>query len=400
MNAEKKQLIDTLNTLGGVIIQEFVLVNPLKLTTQELHWAANYLHFRSKIKKKVPAWSDTTYLEPPPAISIEQSSSQQTAEFKAALISGKSCFDLTGGMGIDTYFFSKKFQEVVYVEQRSELVETAQRNFEALGVKNVKIMHGDAEDVLERTHQPIDLIYLDPARRDKHGSKVFFIPDCSPNVSDLLPKLLPKTDNVLIKYAPMLDIKAAIAALKTVYKVFVIAVDNDVKEVLYWIRKPITTEEPPIEAVNLSKENQPAVCSTFGNELATQVSFTTPRTYLYEPNAAVLKAGMFKSVARLHNLSKIASNTHLYTSDDLKDNFPGRSFRVTKVEKFNKKQLKKALNGQYVNISCRNFPLKPDVLKQLFNFKDGGEAYLFFTQNQLNEKIVIFTHKISNEETL
>ncbi len=303
-------------------------------------------------------------------------------------------------MGIDTYFFSKKFQEVVYVEQRADLVDVAKQNFKALGVENVKITHGDAEKVLDTIEQSIDLIYLDPARRDKHGGKVFFIADCSPNVSDLLPKLLSKTDNVLIKYAPMLDIKAAITALKTVYKVFVVAVDNDVKEVLYWIRKPITTEEPLIEAVNLSKENHPILCSTFGDELATQVSFAVPLTYLYEPNAAILKAGLFKSVARLYKLLKIAPNTHLNTSNELLNDFPGRKFRVTQVEKFNKKQLKKALNGQYVNVSCRNFPLKPEALKQLFNFKDGGETYLFFTQSQLGEKIVIFTTKISDEKTL
>lgn len=394
MNAKKIKLIDELNALNQTNIQSFVLSNPLKLSTDLLSWAANYLHFRAKIKDKIPAWSHVSTLEPLPTVSIEQSSSQLTAEYKSALVSGKSCLDLTGGMGIDSYFFAQQFEETTYVEQRADLVNIATHNFTELNVKNINIINQKAEEYLGSTNQKFDLIYLDPARRDEHGGKVFFIEDCSPDVTAILPDLAKRTANVLIKYAPMLDIKAAVLALKSIYKVIVIAVDNEVKEVLYWIRE--SNEEPLIEAVNLSKENQQVFEADLITESNTQVNFNYPQTYLYEPNAAILKAGMFKSIAKYYLLDKLAPNTHLYTNNALLEDFPGRKFRIIKSEKFNKKKLRNELNGQYANVSCRNFPLKPEVLKKLLNYKDGGDVYIFFTQNQFNEKIAIFTAKISD----
>lgn len=395
MDAIKLSIINELHSLDSTDIRAFVLKNSLKLTPEQLIWAANYLHFKSKIKDKIPAWSHIRTLEPLPALSIEQSSSQITAEFKAALIPGDSLLDLTGGMAIDTYFFAKKFKQVTYIEQQGELTNIARHNLGELHVNNVEIINENAENFLQKSNQRYDLIYLDPARRDAQGGKVFFIQDCSPDVASILPELFKKTENILIKYAPMLDIKAALAALKTVYKVVVVAVDNDVKEVLYWLCK--TETEPIIEAINLSKENQPPLRSDFTEEFGTEVNFNEPKNYLYEPNAAVLKAGLFKTVAQRHKLHKLAPNTHLYTSDKLTEEFPGRKFRIEKTEKFNKKLLRKELKGSYANVSCRNFPLKPEQLKQLLNFKDGGEKYVFFSQNYLNEKIVIFTTKISDQ---
>lgn len=392
MDAKKIKIVHELDKLNITNVSSFVLSNPLKLSPELLTWAANYLHFRYKIKSKIPVWNEIKTLEPPPALSIEQSSSQLTAEHKTELISGKSCLDLTGGMGIDTYFFAQQFEKVTYVEQNADLCQIAAHNFKELGCKNIEVINQNAEAFLHSTENSYDLIYLDPARRDQRGNKVFFIEDCSPDVSAMLPDLFRKTENILVKYAPMLDIKAAVSALKSIYKVIVVAAENDVKEVLYWIRK--SEKKPIIEAINLSNERLATTFQAdFFEERETNVEFGSPGKFLYEPNAAILKAGLFKVPAKRFDLRKLAPNTHLYTNEELNNTFPGRQFQINKVEKYSKKKIKKELTGTYANVSCRNFPLKPEALKKLLNYKDGGENYIFFTQNQFHEKIVIFTTK-------
>lgn len=395
MHPEQLQILHKLQSLKVSDASAFALKNPLKLTSAQLIWAANQLHFREKITKKIPSWSEVELLISPAMLSIEQSSSEMTAKYKADLFTGDTCLDLTGGMGVDSYFFSQVFKNVTYVEQDTELVKVAEHNFNQLGTNNIELVNQTAEDFLAESNKHYDLVYLDPARRDEHGGKVFFIQDCSPNIIDLLPELLEISDNILIKYAPMLDIKSALKSLIHVQKVIIVAVENDVKEALYLIKKG--ADLPIIETVNFSKHGKQQFTSSFQHETETTVVFSEPRTYLYEPNAAILKAGLFKSLSEKYSLSKVAGNSHLYTSDILRSDFPGRKFMVEKVEKFDKKSLRKQLKGNYVNISCRNFPLKPDSLKKIISYKDGGSQYLFFTQNNLAEKIVIFTSKTSDE---
>lgn len=395
VHPEQLQILHKLRSLTVSDISDFALKNPLKLTSAQLTWAANQLHFRGKIAEKIPAWSEVELLISPATLSIEQSSSEVTAKYKADLFTGDTCLDLTGGMGVDSYFFSQVFKNVTYVEQDTELVRIAGHNFSQLRASNIKLVNQTAEVFLAESNKQYDLVYLDPARRDEYGGKVFFIQDCSPNVVDLLPKLLRISDSILVKYAPMLDIKAALKSLIHVQKVIIVAVENDVKEALYLIKKGAGL--PIIETVNFSRNGKQQFTSSFQHEAEITVIFSEPKTYLYEPNATILKAGLFKSLSEKYSLSKLAPNSHLYTSDNFHPDFPGRKFRVEKVEKFDKKSLRKQLKGSYANISCRNFPLKPDALKKLLSCKDGGNQYIFFTQGELGKKIVIFTSKTSDK---
>jgi 16S rRNA G966 N2-methylase RsmD len=395
VNPEQLQILRKLQSITISDISTFALKNPLKLTSTQLIWTANQLHFREKIIKKIPSWSKVKLLVSPATLSIEQSSSEVTAKYKADLFSGETCLDLTGGMGVDSHFFSQVFKNVTYVEQDAELVKVTEHNFNQLGANNIELVNKTAEDFLAKPNKHYDLVYLDPARRDEHGGKVFFIQDCSPNVIDLLPELLKVSNNILIKYAPMLDIKAALKSLIHVQKVIIVAVENDVKEALYLIKKE--TGLPKIETVNFSKNGKQQFASSFDHETEITVAFSEPKTYLYEPNAAILKAGLFKSLAEKYLLSKIATNSHLYSSDTFHADFPGRKFSVGKTEKFDKKSLRRQLKGNYANVSCRNFPLKPDALKKLLSYKDGGDQYIFFTQNESGKKIVIFTSKTGDE---
>ncbi|MDP5121392.1 MAG: class I SAM-dependent methyltransferase [Spirosomaceae bacterium] len=392
MNLEQLQLLKKLHAISSEIdIRAFMLRNPLKLPPDRLIWAANQLHFREKIAVKIPIWSKAKTLVSPASLSIEQSSSEITAAYKASLIPGATCLDLTGGMGVDSFFFSKVFETVTYVEQNVELCEIARHNFNELEAENIEVINQTAEDFLASNGENFDLIYVDPARRNEQGGKVFFIQDCTPNIADLLPELLKITDTILVKYAPMLDIKSALKTLGCVEKVIIVAIENDVKEALYLLKK--TDSETSIETVNFTKGEKQKFTSSFELELRAGINLQDPQSYLYEPNAAILKAGLFKSVAEKFNLIKIAVNSHLYSSEAFISDFPGRKFSVEKVIKFDKKILKKELKGNYANISCRNFPLKPEALKKLLGYIDGGEKYLFFTQNERNEKLVIFTVK-------
>ncbi|MFB0946933.1 MAG: RsmD family RNA methyltransferase, partial [Spirosomataceae bacterium] len=186
VNPEQLQILRKLQSITISDISTFALKNPLKLTSTQLIWTANQLHFREKIIKKIPSWSKVKLLVSPATLSIEQSSSEVTAKYKADLFSGETCLDLTGGMGVDSHFFSQVFKNVTYVEQDAELVKVAEHNFNQLGVNNIELVNKTAEDFLAKPNKHYDLVYLDPARRDEYGGKVFFIQDCSPNIIDLL----------------------------------------------------------------------------------------------------------------------------------------------------------------------------------------------------------------------
>lgn len=390
----KAELLIALEPYKQTDIQQFVLKNPLKLASEELKWAASQLHFWKKIKEKIPSWAENQALLSPPSLSIEQASSEQTAIFKSKLLRGKIMADLTGGMGIDAYFFSKQFEKVHYVEQQTELAETTAYNFEQLGVSNISVYNQPSEDFIAKTQASFDVIYLDPARRNEKQQKVFQVTDCEPNIENLKTHLFEKTSQILIKYSPLLDIKLAINQLENVQEVWVVAMRNEVKELLFLLDKN-TTHSPEIRAINLLPTGQQEFVFSYKIEQQTEVAFSLPQTYLYEPNAAIMKAGAFKSIAAQYSLKKLAPNSHLYTNDTKISDFQGRVFEVIATLKFDKKQIIKALNSDKANITCRNFPLKPDELKQQLRIKDGGENYLFFTEDMNKNKCVILCRQVA-----
>lgn len=355
--------------------------------------AVEQIQSKRKAKAKLPEWFNTIGIIYPPVLSLEQCSSEVTAIYKASLVEGKSMADLTGGMGIDTYYLAKSFEQAHYIERQANLVEIALHNFNQLGAKHIQTHNNEAEAFLESVDEELDLIYLDPARRGAHNSKVVRFEDCEPNVISLLPELQPKAKSILVKASPMLDIKGAIQDLGEVTAVYVIADKNEVKELLFLIDKDASIN-PTIHAVNCTTQSRGELVFDYESESSVSLQFGTVVDYLYEPNAAVLKAGAFKSiVSQYPSLIKLHANTHLYTSDQPIENFPGRSFKIIDFLQMNKKQLRKKLPDMKANITVRNFPMTVDQIRKKTGLKEGGDQYIFATQS-VNGPMVLLCKKL------
>lgn len=348
---------------------------------------------RRKAKTKLPFWFEQTKIIYPTLLSVEQCSSEITAQYKSSLLQGQALADLTGGFGVDSHYFAQKFQQVYYVEQNKTLTRLASHNFQQLNISNIKIQPQDAEEFVYQLNNSLDAIYIDPARRDHQKNKVFRLEDCTPNILQLLSLLWKKTSEILIKLSPMLDIDLGIAQLKTVAEVIVVAVNNECKELLFLLKKD-WIKAPIIKSINLFA-HKPA--QSFGftrqEEATSQIEYSEPLQYLYEPNAAILKSGAFRRIGEYYKLSKLHPHSHLYTSGAKIEAFPGRSFRIKAICKYAKKEIQRSLPTRKVNITTRNFPDTVATARKKLGLKEGGEAYLFLTQTQGHKTLAIITEK-------
>ena len=328
------------------------------LKDDEWRWFLQQVEGRERTADKLPTFASIPDWWYPVRLSCEQCSSELAARYKASLVSGEKMVDLTGGYGVDTYFLSEAFEHTDYVEQNAELCRIAAHNF---ANKPIAIHNTSAEEFLKTAGQ-YDLIFLDPARRDSHGGKVFRLEDCTPNVVELLPTLLAHGKRLMIKLSPMLDLTQAITSLSQVtWDIYVVAIKNEVKELLL-----LSGGTGRITAIDLTQKDQ-AFVFTKDEEQNSVISIqTSVFSFLYEPNAAILKAGAYKLVAQRFGLTKLDVNTHLYCSEELVPDFPGRVWKI--VEKQGLKQ---------ANILCRNYPLTPDQLKKkLHHLRDGGTDFV------------------------
>ncbi|MBR3710312.1 MAG: SAM-dependent methyltransferase [Bacteroidales bacterium] len=350
--------------------------------------ALRQIEARQILRKKVPSWSDNEDLLFPAHLSIEQCSSEDTARYKASLLQGQTFVDLTGGLGVDCFFISQNFQHTDYVEQNAELCALAEHN-----LSNPLIIHNEsAEEYL--THcSPVDVIFLDPARRDAHGRKTVSIADCTPNVLELQNLLLQKARLVMLKLSPMLDISKALKELHCVQEVHVVAVANECKELLFLL-EPDFEGEPTFTCVNLQTD-QPSVRFTAEEEHSCHAAFNeVVSRYLYEPNAALMKGGCFKLLTQRYGVQKLHRNSHLYTSDRLIHDFPGRVFMVEGWASFNKKIRQTLLSGvKKASIATRNFPLSVAELRKTLKIADGDELFLFATTLTGEQKVIISARK-------
>jgi hypothetical protein len=337
---------------------------------------ADQISGRKKAKTKLPLYYNSRGIVYPPGINLEQCSSESTAALKANLLASenKTLADLTGGFGIDSLFFSRVLKKVHYIEPNASLLSVARHNHEILGAKNIEYGNTTAQDFLESYPEKLDCFYIDPSRRNKSNQKVFKLSDCEPDVPHLLPLIFQKTDCMLIKTAPLLDIRQGIKELKNVEKVWVISVSNECKELLFMCRKGFV-EEPGIVAINLLTD-QVSFKFRLSEEKEIVTKFSEPLTYLYEPNASILKAGGFKLVGEKFSVLKVHTNTHLYTSHNLIENFPGRIFKIISPFKPDPKKIKEIFPDGKANVITRNYPLTPEALKKQTKLKDGGESYL------------------------
>lgn len=345
---------------------------------------------RQKAKVKLPEWYQTEGIIFPPLLSIEQCSSEATARYKSRLVAGKHLVDLTGGAGVDTYYMSQSFDKVDYVEKNGVLSAIARHNFQVLRANNIAVHHTQSEDFLQTLFRPVDCIYLDPARRDDHALKVFRLEDCTPNVVDMLHVLVSRAQTVLIKTSPMLDIEAAMHELQYVDQVYVMAVNNECKEVLYQLKlEPDQDQE--IIAINLQGSNHQIFKFKKSAEVTAEVTYSQPLQFLYEPNAAVLKAGAFKLVAQTHSLHKLHPHTHLYTSDQLILDFPGRIFKCEAVSAYNRKAIQRFLPENKANMTTRNFPDSVKEARKKLGVAEGGKCYIFLSVIEEKPKVIITT---------
>ena len=354
--------------------------------------AAAQIKARQKAKHKIPSWHACNDVIFPTGIAMEQCSSEATAKLKSEWLGGDKLVDLTGGAGVDTYFLSRRFKHTCYVEEKKVLGQLAEYNFRQLHAPNIQVNISDAHFFLTEKAFTADWIYLDPARRDDHNARVFLLSDCQPDVTKMRDILFRHTDNILLKTSPMLDIKLALSELKNVKDIYVVAVKNDVKEVLYAINKGFS-QNPGIHTINLTNSGNRESFSYDSHEASVAKSvFSYPKIYLYEPNAAVLKAGGFKLIGQYFNLSKLHPNSHLYTSDEKLKDFPGRKFTILSTTKLNKKEALAQIPGGRANITIRNFPLSAEMVRKKTGLKPGGDYYVFATTT-MDDKLVLLICK-------
>lgn len=319
----------------------------------------------------------------PPNLNLEQASSQSTAEYKAQNLKGKTFLDLTCGFGIDAYFLSKNFDEVTLIEQNSELISIVENNWKTLGRK-AHFINKNLEEFLANNPRKFDVIYLDPARRDQQNKKKFLLEDLSPNLLEIEEKLHSISDKIIVKLSPLIDISYLISELKNVSEIQIIAVRNDVKELVLIIENNQSTDNQQpttIKCINL-ESNEAEFSFNFNDEKSAKSEFSESLNFLYIPNNSILKAGAFNIISEKFGLKKLHPNTHFYTSEHNIENFPGR---VLQVEKIEVKDLKK---GEKFNIVSKNYPLKPEEIKKKYKLNDGGNHYLIFTQSVYGKEIL------------
>ncbi|HEX9979198.1 MAG TPA: class I SAM-dependent methyltransferase [Flavobacterium sp.] len=357
-------------------------------------WAdiMNQISAKSKAKDKLPPWYNNKGIIYPGRVPMEQTSSETTAQYKATIVSGEKIADLTGGFGVDSYYFSKQVTAVTYCEQHPELAAIAAHNFIQLGAKNINSHVGDSIDLLRMQPQKYDWLYADPARRNEAKGKVFMLRDCLPNVPDNLEEYFSYADNILIKTSPILDISAGISELENVAAVHVVAVKNEVKELLYVLKKGYNSKIK-VCTVNFARDTTEKFEFTLGTDAA--VRFAKPSIYLYEPNAAIMKSGAFDEVSSHFDLAKLHQHSHLYTSENVIE-FPGRVFRIDNALAYDRKSMKQFIaDVRQSNITTRNFQETPESLYKKWKIKPGGNVYSFFTTDLNNNKIVLICSKIS-----
>ena len=353
--------------------------------------ALRQIEARQLLRKKVPSWSENEDLLFPVHLSIEQCSSESSAQYKANLLQGHSFADLTGGLGVDTYFISQHFQQVDYVERQAELCDLARHNYDVLKA-NVEVWNETAEEYLSHC-EPKDCFFLDPARRDAYGHKTVSISDCTPNVAVMQDRLLEKARIVMIKLSPMLDISKALEELRHVKEVHVVAVANECKE-LDFIMERDYQGEPQFVCVNLLTSQPELRFTQVAEQDCSSKIADGVLNYLYEPNPAVMKAGCFKLLTERFDVFKLHKNSNLYTSEHLISDFPGRIFEVEAWAPYNKKVKQSLMSDvEQASIAVRNFPLSVAELRKSLKIGDGDATYLFATTLKGEKKVLIRTKK-------
>ncbi|WP_370088915.1 RsmD family RNA methyltransferase [Ekhidna sp.] len=372
-----------------------LILNPPGEFKEYIKEIADQIQSRQKAKNKLADWAEDFDLIMPPALSIEQASSESTCHYKQELIHGKHLIDLTGGMGIDCIALSEKFERTTYVEEQAELCEVFKHNAQTLG-KEIEVVNESAESFLSRfdDNTTDTTFYIDPARRDIHKNRVFRIEDCSPNLIEILPLLKTKGHKTLVKFSPILDLQAITSTVNGIQEIHIVSVKNDCKEILLLLDFE-SRSNVQIIAANL-QTNQPNYAFFSGNESNSKVAYGMLNKYLLEPNSSVMKAGAFKRISEDFGLCKLGDNTHLYTSDSQVSSFPGRTFEV--IATANKKNISRYADKGKINVITRNYPLNASELKKKWKLKDGGDLFLIGFRDIYGKPQTVIGQKIDRSE--
>ena len=376
-------------------------------------------------RRKLPKWAACDGVIFPPHLSMEQCSSEPTAQYKLNLamewttlnseLSTQNCrrqqfktqnskfktstrmTDLTGGFGVDFSFTSCAFAAATYVERNEQLCHIVEHNLPLLGLNNATVVCADAVEYLS-TVEPQTMLFLDPARRDEHGAKTVMLADCTPDVVQLLPQLLEKSRFTMLKLSPMLDWHKAVDDLQgTVREVHIVSVGGECKELLL-VLSTVVESELKVYCADLSTASDTSSLFVYTPGSSAPVANSTfniqHSTFLHEPNASIMKAGCFDELAAAYGVSPVSRNSHLFLSDEPVEDFPGRSFVVERVTTMNKGELRKALAGiEKANIATRNFPLTVAELRKRLKIKDGGDVYIFATTTAEGEHLLLISRK-------
>ena len=365
----------------------------------DMAYALDQIAGRQKARVKIPSWASIDGIVYPPHISMEQCSSEQTARYKARIAgNGEKIVDLTAGFGVDMAFMSAGFKQAVHVEMQPQLCAISSENYKHLGLNHVQVVCNDGVGYLHQMEHA-DLIFIDPARRDQHGARTYGIADCTPNVLEIIDEMLQKADRVMIKLSPMLDWQKTVADVGNVSQVHIVSVGNECKELLLEVKKG-KDEKVKVFCVNDDQVFSYEIGETHPFTPSPLHSFTPSPlhsfTFLYEPNASVMKAGCFNLISHRFGITQPDANSHLFLSDKLVEGFPGRGFVIERVSTMNKRELKEALAGiDKANIAVRNFPLSVADLRKRLKLKDGGDVYIFATTDAKKGHLVMVCRKIS-----
>jgi len=394
-----------------------LILSGKKYPTIDIKLAATIIEAREKLLVKVPEWGERYDLYYPSTLAVEQTSSFHTAIYKQQFINDGVTIDLTGGLGIDSYYMAKKAGRLIYIERSSDLCSAAKYNFEKLGVKNIEILNlevtknnissaiidilsdpdkSTSDNIISDDRNRVELIYLDPARRGENNRRIYAISDCEPDITILKEHLFKFTEKILVKASPMADITSLLRELPEINSVHILSVENECKELLLFLtrnnsrgasipnlnRADIEQSIVRISCINFTKRDDiQSFIFTYSQE-----KLTTPKyaehfgTYLYEPNSSILKGGAFQTISSRFEIAKLAKSTHLYTSDTIREGFPGKVFKINEVIDYSSKTIRN-LNKIYpkANISVRNFPISANELKKRAGIEDGGNIQLIGT---------------------
>lgn len=387
LQADVQEFIN--NNLSADIPKLLFQKSPFKqVTTKEL---AEQIEAKRKSKTKLPSWFALKKGYFANKVNVSQTSSEITGAYKASLVHGSFLADLTGGFGVDSHAFSQVVGHVVHIENNGPLSKIAQHNLSEMGVSNIDFKVGDGIEFLRDSQVPLDWLYLDPSRRTVTHKKVFYLADCEPDITQHLDLFFSKAKNILLKTGPLLDLSVGLEQLRHVKEIHIVAVGNDVKEVL-WVLANGFTAEPLVHAVTITQNETTRFQFLASEEKAAIPIFSEAQSYLYEPNPALLKSGAFKLLSDRLKVNKLHQHSHLYTSET-PVNFPGRCFKITAVFNYSAKEVKK-LGLMKANITVRNFPYSVATIRKKLKLKDGGYDYLFFTRNHLDNLKVVHCRKI------